>query len=106
MSKAPPSTKTLPLAAGQDLKRLGALIRTQRILRQERQRDLAARVRINPRTLAEAEKGAPGVSAGVYAALAWAVGLPGLSAAAEQARSGVERSGLLPARVRPGKRAS
>lgn len=101
MPKNTPSLKTLPLPVSKDLERLGALIRAQRLLRQERQRDLAARVRINPRTLADAERGAPGVSVGVYAVLAWAVGLPGLSAAAEQSKPSAEASGLLPRRARP-----
>jgi transcriptional regulator with XRE-family HTH domain len=101
MSKRTTSLHTLPLAVRKDLERLGALIRAQRILRRERQRDLAERVRISLRTLADAEKGDPGVSAGIYASLIWAVGLPGLSAGAEQAQTTAERAGLLPARVRP-----
>jgi DNA-binding XRE family transcriptional regulator len=100
MSKGSTSLKTLPLAVRRDLLRLGAHIRTQRILRRERQRDLAARVRISLRTLASAEKGDPGVSAGIYAVLTWAVGLPGLSAGAEASQTTAERSGLLPRRVR------
>ena len=100
MSKRTASMETLPLAVRTDLQRLGAHIRTRRILRQERQRDLAARARISERTLAAAEKGDPGVSAGIYATLAWAVGLPALSAAAEQAQATAASSGLLPARVR------
>jgi len=100
MSKRTASLETLPLAVRTDLQRLGAHIRTRRVLRRERQRDLAARVRISPRTLADAEQGDPGVSAGIYATLAWAVGLPALSAAAEQAPATAEGSGLLPARVR------
>lgn len=100
MSKRTASLKTLPLAVRTDLQRLGAHIRTRRILRGERQSDLAARARISLRTLADAEKGDPGVSAGIYATLAWAVGLPALSAAAEQAQATAESSGLLPSRVR------
>lgn len=100
MPKNTPALETLPLAVRTDLQRLGAHIRTRRILRRERQQDLAARARISTRTLAAAEKGDPGVSAGIYATLAWAVGLPALSAAAEQAQATAETSGLLPARVR------
>jgi transcriptional regulator with XRE-family HTH domain len=100
MSKRTVSLETLPLAVRTDLQRLGAHIRTRRILRRERQRDLAARARISARTLAAAEKGDPAVSAGIYASLAWAVGLPALSTAAEQAQATAESSGLLPARVR------
>ncbi|MGH8457946.1 MAG: helix-turn-helix domain-containing protein, partial [Nevskiales bacterium] len=80
--------------------RLGALIRAQRILRQERQRDLASRVRISLTTLGAAERGDPSVSGGVYATLIWAVGLAGLSTAAEHAAQTAEQSGLLPSRVR------
>ena len=100
MPKNTPALDILPLAVRTDLQRLGAHIRTRRILRRERQRDLAARARISARTLAAAEKGDPGVSAGIYATLAWAVGLPALSAAAEQTQATAESSGLLPARVR------
>jgi transcriptional regulator with XRE-family HTH domain len=101
MSKKSASQQTLSLAARKDLERLGALIRAQRILRRERQRDLAERVRISLRTLADAEKGDPGVSAGIYASLVWAVGLAGLSTGAEQSQTSAAHAGLLPARVRP-----
>lgn len=100
MSKNTSAIKTLPLAVRKDLERLGALIRAQRILRRERQRDLAERIRISQGTLVAAEQGDPSVSGGIYASLAWAVGLPGLSTGAEQVSPTAERSGLLPMRVR------
>lgn len=71
---------TLPAPVAEDLRRLGAALRAARGRRGETQRALAARLQISRNTVGAAERGDPGVSAGTYASLIWAVGLPGLSA--------------------------
>lgn len=85
---------TLPVAVSDDLQRLGAAIRAGRARRGETQETLAARLKISRRTLGAAERGDPGVSGGIYASLAWVVGLPGLSA-------GMPDAHQVPQRVRP-----
>jgi transcriptional regulator with XRE-family HTH domain len=91
---------TLPAGVAEDLSRLGKALRAGRARRRETQKALAERLQISANTVGAAERGDPGVSAGVYASLAWAVGLPGLSAgipASQEAPplSRVRRSGRL-----------
>lgn len=85
--------ETLPAPVSRDLVTLGGALRAGRARRRETQRALAARLQISANTLRAAERGDPGVSAGIYASLAWALGLPGLSA-------GLPEADNLPARVR------
>lgn len=85
------------MPVSRDLARLGAALRAGRAQRRETQRALAARLQISANTVRAAERGDPGVSAGIYAALAWALGLPGLSTGMPQAED-------LPERVRSSKK--
>ncbi|MES1942465.1 hypothetical protein PC39_00020 [Salinisphaera sp. PC39] len=71
--------ETLPVPVSRDLAELGAALRAGRARRRETQKALAARLNISATTVRAAERGDPGVGAGIYAALAWALGLPGLS---------------------------
>ncbi|MDB5969234.1 MAG: hypothetical protein JWQ90_1684 [Hydrocarboniphaga sp.] len=80
MSQTLRLSKTLPAPVADELARLGAALRRARIARNESQRALAQRLGIGERTLRVAEKGDPGVSAGVLLTLLWAVGLGPLSA--------------------------
>lgn len=56
------------------LKSLGANLRTARLRRNLTIADVAAKIGTGPRAVGDAEKGKPGSSAGVYAALLWVYG--------------------------------
>ncbi len=71
---------TLPAPVADDLRRIGATLRRARVARGESQAGLAHRMGVSERTLREAEKGDPGVSAGTLFGLLWAVGQGGLGA--------------------------
>lgn len=92
-----PAHNTLPEPVLADLEDLGRSLRAARARREETQASLATRVRVSRNTVRAAERGDPGVSAGVYAALVWALGLPGLAQHMPQSDS-------VPERVRASKR--
>lgn len=70
----------LPAPVADDLRMIGAALRRARVARGESQAALARRVGIAERTLRDAEKGDPGVSAGTLLGLLWAVGQSGWGA--------------------------
>lgn len=86
-----PANNTLPEPVRADLRDLGRSLRAARARRDETQASLATRVRVSRNTVRAAERGDPGVSAGVYAALVWALGLPGLAKHMPQSDSVPER---------------
>ena len=67
---------TCPPAAVEDaLRRLGGNLRTARLRRQLRIQDVADRLGTSRFTIADMEKGKPGVSAAAYFGALWALGL-------------------------------
>lgn len=69
--------QTLPVPVSDDLRKIGAALRRARVARGESQAALAHRMGVAERTLRDAEKGDPGVSAGTLLGLLWAVGQSG-----------------------------
>jgi len=67
-----------PYEVQQALVRLGANLRTARLRRNLTVAEAAAKIGTGPRAVQDAEKGKPGASAAVYAALLWAYDLLGL----------------------------
>jgi len=64
-----------PAALEQALSRLGRNIRTARLRRNWRHKDLAARMGVTRFTVADVEQGKPGTSAAAYLGALWALGL-------------------------------
>jgi len=64
-----------PAALEQALSRLGRNIRTARLRRKWRHKDLAARMGVTRFTVADVEQGRPGTSAAAYLGAIWALGL-------------------------------
>ena len=64
-----------PLAVEQAMKRLGANLRTARLRRNLRIKDVARRIGTGPRAVMDAEKGKPSTAAAVYVALLWSFDL-------------------------------
>jgi len=60
---------------GDDLRRIGELIRGARARRGFTQAELAERLRISPTTVRAAEQGDPTVAAGILVSLLWVLGL-------------------------------
>jgi transcriptional regulator with XRE-family HTH domain len=66
-----------PYEVQQALVRLGANLRNARLRRNLTVAEAAAKIGTGPRAVQDAEKGKPGTSASVYAALLWAYDLLG-----------------------------
>ena len=64
-----------PAALEQALSRLGRNIRTARLRRNWRHKDLAVRMGVTRFTVADVERGKPGTSAAAYLGALWALGL-------------------------------
>jgi len=60
---------------GDDLQRIGRLIREARARRGFTQAELAARLRVSPTTVRAAEQGDPTVAAGILVSLLWVLGI-------------------------------
>lgn len=60
---------------GDDLQRIGELIREARARRGFTQADLAERLRVSPTTVRAAEQGDPTVAAGILVSLLWVLGI-------------------------------
>ena len=71
----------LPKPVGDDLQRIGKLIRDARARRGFTQSQLAERLRVSPTTLRAAEQGDPKVAAGILISLLWVLGIGPLSKA-------------------------
>lgn len=67
----------LPFPVAQALATLGANLRTARLRRNLSLADVAAKVGVNRRVVADAERGKPSTGIAVYVALLWAMGLEG-----------------------------
>jgi ribosome-binding protein aMBF1 (putative translation factor) len=80
----------LPKPVGEDLRRLGQLIRGARARRGFTQNDLAARLRVSPTTVGAAERGDPTVKAGILVSLLWILGMGSVSASLEPQHKDVE----------------
>ncbi len=68
-------TSAPPYAVERALKRLGANLRTARLRRNLTIEEAAEKIGTGPRAVREVEKGKPGASAAVYAALLWVYNL-------------------------------
>lgn len=66
---------------GQDLQRIGELIRSARARREFTQSQLADRLRVSPTTVRAAEQGDPKVAAGILISLLWVLGIGPISKA-------------------------
>jgi transcriptional regulator with XRE-family HTH domain len=66
---------------GNDLQRLGELIRDARARRGFTQSQLAERLRVSPTTVRAAEQGDPKVAAGILISLLWVLGIGPISKA-------------------------
>lgn len=75
MAKRNQLTIAPPYAVEASLKALGANLRTARLRRGLTAEDLASRIGVDRRTVADAERGKPATAVAVYAALLWALGL-------------------------------
>src|ERR1700682_6368571 len=76
-----------PYPVGKELTRLGTNLRTARLRRNLTVDAVAAKIGTGRRAVLDAEKGRPGTSAAVYAALLWAYDLLGpMSELADPAR--------------------
>jgi len=64
---------------GDDLRRIGDLIRGARARRGFTQADLAERLRVSPTTVRAAEHGDPKVAAGILVSLLWVLGIGSIS---------------------------
>lgn len=64
---------------GEDLRRIGDLIRDARARRGFTQADLAGRLRVSPTTVRAAEQGDPKVAAGILVSLLWVLGIGSIS---------------------------
>jgi transcriptional regulator with XRE-family HTH domain len=71
----------LPKPVGQDLQRIGELIRSARARREFTQSQLADRLRVSPTTVRAAEQGDPKVAAGILISLLWVLGIGPISKA-------------------------
>lgn len=60
---------------GEDLKRLGDLMRSARARRGFTQAELAERLQVSPTTVRAAEQGDPRVAAGILLSLLWVLGI-------------------------------
>ena len=104
------TTKPLPIPATRALRKLGADIRDARRRRRIPTQVMAERAGISRTTLANAEKGEPGVSAGTLATLLFILGLEDrLASVADVRHDAVGRDlgdELLPQRIRPRRRES
>jgi transcriptional regulator with XRE-family HTH domain len=68
---------------GDDLRRIGDLIRGARARRGFTQADLAERLRVSPTTVRAAEQGDPKVAAGILVSLLWVLGIGSISKSLE-----------------------
>ena len=66
-----------PYSVEQTLKRLGANLRTARLRRNLTIEDVAEKIGTGVRTVADAERGKTSTGIAVYAAMLWALDLPG-----------------------------
>jgi transcriptional regulator with XRE-family HTH domain len=65
----------LPKPVGDDLHRIGELIRGARARRGFTQAELAERLRVSPTTVRAAEQGDPTVAVGIVVSLLWVLGI-------------------------------
>jgi transcriptional regulator with XRE-family HTH domain len=70
-----PSNATLPLPVSRVLRKLGHDIRDARLRRRIPVAVMAGRASISRMTLSKVEKGAPGVSMGIYATILFVLGM-------------------------------
>lgn len=84
-------TESPPAAVEDALKRLGQNIRTARLRRKLRIKDVAERIGASRFTVSDLEKGKPGTSAAAYFGALWALGL--LDQASELADPGRDEEG-------------
>ncbi|HEX7079773.1 MAG TPA: helix-turn-helix transcriptional regulator [Gammaproteobacteria bacterium] len=75
MSKANAVFKAPPFEVEARLKRLGANLRTARLVRNLSMDEVAAKLGVGRRAVAAAEAGKPGTAIGVYLGLLWVYGL-------------------------------
>ncbi|WP_140629728.1 XRE family transcriptional regulator [Methylibium rhizosphaerae] len=74
MPRSPQALATLPPAASEALRRLGANLAIARVRRKESQRLWAQRLGVSVPTLIRMEQGDAGVSIGIYATALWLMG--------------------------------
>ncbi len=75
MSRRTSITQSPPSAVEEALRRLGRNLRTARLRRRLRIQDVADRLGVSRFTVADLEKGKPGVSAASYFGALWSLGL-------------------------------
>lgn len=75
MSARNPLLAAPPYPVEQTLQRLGANLRTARVRRNLTLDDIAAKIGVHKRTVADAEKGKPSTGIAVYAAMLWSLDL-------------------------------
>jgi transcriptional regulator with XRE-family HTH domain len=92
MPKSSQALLTLPPAAAQALRSLGANLAIARGRRRESQRAWAKRLGVSVPTLIRMERGDPGVGAGIYVTALWLIGRS--NALADLAAPGTDRGAL------------
>ena len=85
---------------GDDLRRVGELIRDARARRGFTQADLAGRLRVSPTTVRAAEQGDPTVATGILASILWILGVGPISASLASRRAPLEHPAKTKHRVR------
>ena len=104
MSRRSSLMMVVPPPVRQSLRRLGANLKTARLRRNLSLDTVATKIGIDPRVVADAERGRPSTDIAVYMSLLWVYGL--LKTAEDLAAPEIDRMGIILASLgdRPGKR--